>query len=539
MGLARNKRYYVDIKDFGAVGNGTDATAAFEKAHQYCESTGAELIITRGDYIVSRELKPPTRYSIKGIGYGSNIILNLYDGQYGFKEGTSFVYSSSIENIRFTTKNKKVGALYIENAQRGITLRNIWTFDIAKPFYFGEKIWGVLSLENVFSYMLNESFLDDTAITIRSNTVMMSNVEVIGAWGVGLQADNATVFKLDGFNIAGSPSRPMKRAIRMNNVSSGYIKAGWIEQLDTTYWLNGEGEAIYLTNPNAVSVENVNVATGSIFIDGGKATVKNISYAEENGGLRVLHNALVSSDLTGVKRQNHKSKMEWCDGEIQLQGINTNSLGTVLNPTLRYGLPHVFTKSNDSFVTIEDELLDYASSDRSLRVTVTKDYQGVEMLGYKLHPGQLYTAVVKVKNVQDLKSVYITPGDNVLTSTTYPACMTRSDVTGWHTLYYPFTVTDVTPKVRILALLKDGKTSGEFLVDSVDIMPGFNPFDPSWYTNYQLSESGRLRANSYPKSGNWNVGDKCLNNNPKVGDFLSWVCIQMGSPGVWKGINQL
>ena len=43
--------------------------------------------------------------------------------------------------------------------------------------------------------------------------------------------------------------------------------------------------------------------------------------------------------------------------------------------------------------------------------------------------------------------------------------------------------------------------------------------------------------NSPPNSGDWVAGNKFYNSNPKPGEFIGWICVESGSPGVWKGFG--
>jgi hypothetical protein len=95
--------------------------------------------------------------------------------------------------------------------------------------------------------------------------------------------------------------------------------------------------------------------------------------------------------------------------------------------------------------------------------------------------GNVYTAVAKVKKVIGLDEVSIKAGTGVSTSTVYPATLKRSNVDAYHLISYPFTATAATVAVKITGVLSAGSTSGIYLIDSADILKGYNNFDVSLY----------------------------------------------------------
>lgn len=42
------------------------------------------------------------------------------------------------------------------------------------------------------------------------------------------------------------------------------------------------------------------------------------------------------------------------------------------------------------------------------------------------------------------------------------------------------------------------------------------------------------KMSSAPKSGIWKLGDIVYNSKPKVNNYIGWICIEAGNPGVWK-----
>jgi len=48
-----------------------------------------------------------------------------------------------------------------------------------------------------------------------------------------------------------------------------------------------------------------------------------------------------------------------------------------------------------------------------------------------------------------------------------------------------------------------------------------------------------LKLSAPPKTGNWEVGDIIFNSTPNVNNFVGWVCIKSGSPGIWKAFGKI
>jgi len=44
---------------------------------------------------------------------------------------------------------------------------------------------------------------------------------------------------------------------------------------------------------------------------------------------------------------------------------------------------------------------------------------------------------------------------------------------------------------------------------------------------------------SFPIQGNYTKGDTCWNTEPDVGNFMGWVCVKSGNPGVWAGFGRI
>ncbi|WP_347299483.1 hypothetical protein, partial [Clostridium perfringens] len=49
----------------------------------------------------------------------------------------------------------------------------------------------------------------------------------------------------------------------------------------------------------------------------------------------------------------------------------------------------------------------------------------------------------------------------------------------------------------------------------------------------------RLLLPGPPKNGHFSVGDVIDNSLPQSGSFMGWVCVEAGSPGIWKGFGKI
>ncbi|MEG7342565.1 hypothetical protein V6E27_28880 [Bacillus cereus] len=553
--LNKKTSYDVNVLEFGADPTGRiPSTNAFRKAANYCEQNRKNLRIPDGDFLIDGPLPFPNYYAIIGNGYYSNIIVNIPSGETVWKEPVLFKYGWGFDNFRLSLKagsSKDVGGIYIESSMRGAYIRNIWSYDLRTPLYLGDKIWGTVSVNNIFFYLLGEN-LDYTQTTAaflaRGNTIMMSNIEIVGGWTRGLHLDGVSVFKLNGYNISGSSSSiQMSQAIYIENSDSGEITSGWIEQLvenassanGRPIWNNGEGHAIYAKNSEAITIGETNISTGSIYCDNSKLTIDQIKYAQSNAGIKMVNNGRVNATESAIKSQNVALDFTKSDGEIILNTRSTSAVGLLDNPIMKAGIPHALTVTNGSLVTLSDESTDFLSGDRAIKVTISANYQGVFINISSLKVGKLYTAVVKVKKYNGLDSLSIISGAGTSVSTKHPGTLMRSGTSEYHILYYPFTATSTSITVKVQGIITSGQSTGTFLIDSADIFAGYNVYDSSQQSQAILGEQGRLKANSAPTTGSWDVGNKISISSPSPNGYIGQVCVASGNPGTWKGYGQI
>lgn len=53
--------------------------------------------------------------------------------------------------------------------------------------------------------------------------------------------------------------------------------------------------------------------------------------------------------------------------------------------------------------------------------------------------------------------------------------------------------------------------------------------------NNRLQTTGR----TYPTAGSFNSGDIVWNSDPKINQYVGWVCVQAGSPGLWEPFGKI
>jgi len=48
-----------------------------------------------------------------------------------------------------------------------------------------------------------------------------------------------------------------------------------------------------------------------------------------------------------------------------------------------------------------------------------------------------------------------------------------------------------------------------------------------------------IKATHAPQGGTYNVGDICWNSKPKQKDYVGWICVQAGTPGLWCSFGEI
>jgi hypothetical protein len=61
------------------------------------------------------------------------------------------------------------------------------------------------------------------------------------------------------------------------------------------------------------------------------------------------------------------------------------------------------------------------------------------------------------------------------------------------------------------------------------------------HVNGSVKFNNRLQKvdRSYPSSGSYNAGDIVWNSEPRINQYVGWICVQAGSPGIWEPFGKI
>lgn len=470
-------REWVSVKDFGAVGDGSDATTAFALAQTYCATTGATMFVPSGQYEISNELAFPNYYIIEGDGYGTNIILNLSAGKFCFKEAANFRYAWAIRNVRFTIKagaSTDVGAISIAKHLRGGLIENVSTYEVEQPFVLGPQIYGNLRVKGIRAYRVASAVPSVRTCFYgygEANTVFCDDLEILGSWSLGFHLNGGRVGSLTNFNVAGSTDAQMVEGIRVENYGNMSIQDGWVEQLTVV----NTAAAVYVKNSSDVVVKNVNVASGSLYFDGGSDNhASAIYYGNANGGLKLLNDAKVNVNASALKFQ--ADGAGYANGQaFQVDAPRLPSGGMFRNPTLLNGLQSHIGRTNVSLVTIADNATTFESGTLSKELTTATNFQGAQFDATCV-AGRTYTCVVRAMLVEKATDLYLGQGTDTTRNGGYLYNRGTGTAGQWRTLICTASSSTSTISFRLLASGVTG--TAKFLVDSVQIYEGVNHAEP-------------------------------------------------------------
>ncbi|EUJ29502.1 glycosyl hydrolase family 28-related protein [Listeria cornellensis] len=489
----------IDVKDFGALGDGqTDDTEALRSAINAALSGGVsvkQVYFPPGIYKVTGTLPFPSGLTIFGIQEASVLSVKLAEDQWLFDNLGAETKGWEIEGLTFNanpaSNTPHFGLLKCDNNVSACTVQNIRVMNFQRVLNIGLKMYSMLSIDKLSIYNKNSTNMGDSALEILGNAVMMTNIEIIGKYSSGLALTNANVFQLEGFNIAGGPNALMGNSIRVTDCSVGTISNGWIEELDETGLENGYAHAIDLTNSESIAVRNLNIATGSIFVDGGAATIESIAFGQNANGIRYLNGAMLSLNMAALGLQNIHADASLADGEVIVYDAKQTHKNLLANPSLMSGQTLPIKSSNASLSALTSELTDYISGNQAIKVTTKANYHGVTIVLPTIRTGFSHTIRLKVKPLTNIAYINFAASGDVATTTEMPAQLRNSEAVGWHEISYTFKTIDpaakqppttpVTPQIKVQGVLKDGTVlNAAFLIDAVAIFPEYSNDDPSF-----------------------------------------------------------
>lgn len=527
-----------NIKQFGAYGDDNhDDTNIF----QYVFNNYDNIYIPTGTYKITNEINIKSNLYLHGDG--QNTILKSYftynneNIKYILKSDSSSVAISRaiIEKIKFVnnTPNTLSGGIYIEYSTRGIVLNDLWFDSISNSIKLGDKIWGLCSLNNIFSlYLPNQT--DENintlsfAIYCRSNAIFGNNIEIIGKNKYGLYLKNCQVGAWKNLNISGSSSSYlMQNAILIEDCKDIEVNTGWFEQLD-----DGAGKltkTINILNSEQIFLNTMHISSGSIFIDGSNnIKVLNSHYYSSSTGLRYMNNSNIVCDLISLGYCNYQSNIDYTMGIITIIDMENESNENIKNNPLYFlGIQEDLAVTNGSFVTKTSDTVNQLTGDRCFNFNCTSNQGGQINTSSLFEVGKTYTILAYVKPINNIKTLAIS-NEGSATVTDYPNQTYKNidNNTNYHLIRKTLTVNNATSSIKILATLNDTSIRGDFIIDSVFITEGkHNNQIPCALSKTGLLKTSKIVASVVPWTGTWSKGDMVYNNfvSSSNDGILAWV----------------
>jgi hypothetical protein len=468
----------INVLDYGAVGDGTnDDTSAIQLAL----NTGKTVYFPDGTYKITDTLtvNSGTR---KIYGNGNKTVIAPY-----LSAGKS-CFDLTVQAVRFemdgfyfnlpSGEQSDVLAIKFSSAtpaNRGNTIRNIWIQGLQKGFTAGD------TFARITIQSWNHSFLETNtvgAISINlpnlSNTTFMKDVDIIGGFEYGI-FHFGRVFSIRDFNIAGTGTFLMGTSIYVNGSAVGQIETGWIEKL-----INpgdpGDQPAIYLNAAQAVSINNVNVANGSIYLEDGIGnTINACQFGNNTGGIRTVGfpdysvNASNQLPLGGDAIAFYR---ESATGRISVTGYNNEKPKRGYLVQAASVMTTAPTRTNAGLVTLTADTADFLTGTQSQLVTTTATNQGVQFAFAGLIVGQVYTftCFTKSTTASDVVSLSTSVGSR---SGSYPQVNTGLQ-TDWQMLSVP-AIPDGSGNLTVR--VRDA-IAGSFKIDSAQLWLGYHLDQP-------------------------------------------------------------
>ncbi|HCL15312.1 MAG TPA: hypothetical protein DIC61_08935 [Pseudomonas sp.] len=409
-----------------------------------------------------------------GQGQATVFSASLPAGAYLFDQPTDYCRSYAL--VRFRVNNavsvtrRDFGVVRLWGTLRKGLVEDIVAYDIEAPYFFNANQWGQVSLKRLCAYNFNGSVVPTTKIALeyRGNTMFAEDIEILGAFGTGLQF-SGRVFKLNGFNIGGSEVDYMRKAILINGGGDGVISGGWIEQLDPVFWGNGAAEAIVVDGAKNVDVRGVDVASGSVYYrNGATGGAGCITYAQVNGGMRIETGAEVALTRSALKKQ------AMTDSPAFPRLLDGNHTGAGLNATPTFNGADPMTNTNNTYVTVADNTTDFLTGTRSRLVTTTEAFQGRRFTATIPKAEEIYTVVARVRRLTSGRLSMTPEATTVIDASGFT--IYRTSGTDWELLIMTVRSSTTSLQVRIIA-----ETAGTFLIDSFNVLRGLSTFDPKNY----------------------------------------------------------
>lgn len=467
----------VNVLDYGADATGTDDSTA---AIQAALNTGETVYFPDGTYKITDTLtiNSATR---RIYGNGTRTVIAPY-----LSAGKS-CFNMTVQAVRFELdgfyfnlpggQESNITALTFGSAtfaNRGNTIRNIWIQGLQKGLSFTAETFAAFTVDNwnhhyLVANTVGAVSIDATAAGL-GNTFFMRSIDIIGGFQYGVK-HSGRVFSLRDFNIAGSGGTYlMSTAIQLTNSAEGAIETGWIEQL-VNPGSPGDQPAIYLDTCQAVSIRNVNVANGSIYLEDGIGnTIDACQFANATGGIRTVGFPDFSINACN-QIAGGSDYIAWFNsttyGRLSVTGYNNQKPKRGYLAQSASLMTTAPTRTNAGLVTLSADTTDYLLGTQSQLVTTTAANQGVQFAFSGLLASTLYTFVCFVKSTTAADAVIVTQVTG--SATGYYPKVTKSVQTGWSMLSFPMN-SDGSGNLTVKVI---DEQIGSFKIDSAQLWLGY------------------------------------------------------------------
>jgi len=389
-----------------------------------------------------------------------------------------------------------IGLLKVDSSLRGMTIEQTYVWGLYHGIFLGGDVFAKASVRDYHHHILTDSAASiaagATSITCNGNTVFMDGLDIIGGFFEGVAINtpgtgDTEVLTIKNFNIAGaSDTRKMRTAIRMTSVRKIGIEAGWIEQIDQPGTV-GRQESILIENGTNISVRDLNLAAGSIYIDNvTQGTFDNISFGNANAGI-FTKDPTVENDISIFNlHQQSTSENDMADF-----GLNYSGKITVVDedryhmPKERYiALPFISSGfpaqiSNDpGDMSSAQNLVTYLTGNRAMTVNA-KDNFGLKWDFAGLLSNQKYTFVCWAQvSAANTDKIFLSQsiGSHDFRSPQINFAVTQDE---WRKLFRTYKTDGSGDLTVLLKADVNDANFGQFILDSTQLWLGVRSDDPS------------------------------------------------------------
>ena len=480
-----------NVRDLGAKGDGvTDDTEAFENAFTLGYRN---IYIPVGRYRITRTLEIPSIYAtdnirVYGAGNQSKLLNDVPSGD--------FMFYSAVDNpiggftfedfdIRAFSQNGVVrddtNGFYIGYATRVNKISNVRIHNLSVGIHIGNKVEGQTALTDIGMYWLRDNEIQSKGLIVEGNTVFGTNIEILGykqcvTW-------SGSIGSIKGGNIGGSTGFFSEEAFIIDGAIDVEFSNIWVERLSNDKYGLNLARAIEVFSGEKISFRNMHLATGSIIVHEGEVHVEDTKLW---GGGRT---AIVAVEKNAkVLSTNNTANYYGKDGSLYMEGkikiikdfdaiYESSNVGLLDNPILTFEEPLPVSPTNTSLVSLESSN-DFISGENSIRVinTGSQTSQGLIVnaeLAYTSQKDLTYVFVARVKSLDGGKLYFRTDGNSNAQLSTVGINRRSDGSDDFQIITGVINPQDNSVYVNIVG-------SSDFIVDSVNVFPGFEGSNPSY-----------------------------------------------------------